>query len=60
MSPQERLQALYLSQPENQEQADRKIKLVKELELHLGITKLDESLLVVNGDLSDLQGFTKT
>jgi len=49
-----RLANLYTSQPENEEQALRKFKMIKELELKIGIRKPDESAMAVNGDLDDL------
>jgi hypothetical protein len=57
MTDRERLQALYTSQPENDDQRLRKVKLIHELERQLGLIKPDESALVVNGDLDDVQGF---
>jgi len=49
-----RLANLYTSQPMNEEQAKRKDKLIYELELKLGIIKLDDSTMAVNGDLDDV------
>ncbi|MCI4438036.1 MAG: hypothetical protein JHC33_14620 [Ignisphaera sp.] len=50
---------LYTSQPENEEQVKRKDKLIYELELKLGIIKLDDSAMVINGDLDDVETLFK-
>lgn len=54
MTEQDRLNSLYTSQPETEEQAKRKVKLIHELELKLGIREPDVSALVEHGDLSDV------
>jgi len=54
MADQDRLTSLYTSQPETEEQAKRKAKLIHELELKLGIREPDTSALVEHGDLSDV------
>ena len=54
-----RLQNLYTSQPENQEQALLKAKLIEELEYKLGIRQRETSALVEHGSLDDLEGFRK-
>ena len=56
---QQRLQNLYTSQPENQEQVVLKAKLIEELEYKLGVRIKESSALVVNGDLDDVEGFRK-
>lgn len=55
----QRLQNLYTSQPENEEQTLLKAQLIEELEYKLGIRIKESSALVVNGDLDDVEGFRK-
>ena len=50
----QRLQNLYTSQPENEEQVVLKAKLISELEYKLGIRIKETTALVVNGDLDDI------
>ena len=55
-----RLAILLTSIPENEEQAKKRLALIKQLELKLGLHMRDSSMTVEHGDISDAGGyFTK-
>lgn len=60
MNDKARLALLYSSMPENSEQAERRIKLINDLELKLGLRDIDNSVLAENGELDDVNSFRLT
>lgn len=56
MDDRARLALLYATMPETTEQSERRVKLIRELELKLGLRDIDNSAMVVNGDLDDMEG----
>lgn len=56
MDDRARLALLYSSMPENKEQHLRREVLIKALEIKLGIREQESDAMVVNGDISDLEG----
>ena len=51
---------LLTSIPENEEQAEKRLALIEQLELKLGLRMRDSSMMVEHGDISDIGGyFTK-
>ncbi len=60
MSDKNRLAMLLTSIPENEEQAEKRLALIEQLELKLGLRMRDSSMMVEHGDISDIGGyFTK-
>ena len=54
MSDKNRLAMLLTSIPENEEQAEKRLALIEQLELKLGLRMRDSSMMVEHGDISDI------